>query len=162
MVRNAPIVEHLNVEIKLRPAQAEDALPVAACVNTAYQHYVDRIGKAPAPMLDDYARIISERQVSIAERNGAIVGILVLNATDNGFFVDNVAVEPSHQGLGIGRILLELAESEARRQGFASINLYTHEKMVENQSLYGRIGYVEYARRVEHGYSRVYMRKMLT
>ena len=33
--------------------------------------------------------------------------------------------------------------------------------MSENLSLYARIGYVEYDRRVEHGYGRVFMRKKL-
>ena len=32
------------------------------------------------------------------------------------------------------------AEAEARRQGFAGIYLYTHEKMTENQALYSKIG----------------------
>ena len=38
-------------------------------------------------------------------------------------------------------------EAEARRAGFDSIYLYTHEKMTENLALYSRIGYVEYDRR---------------
>jgi ribosomal protein S18 acetylase RimI-like enzyme len=113
-------------------------------------------------MLDDYVRVIAERQVSIAERNGAIAGVIVLSVTDTCFFVNNVAVRPSYQGLGIGRMLLRFAESEARRQSFGSINLYTHERMVENQLLYAKIGYVEYDRRGENGYSRIYMRKILT
>ena len=54
------------------------------------------------------------------------------------------------------------AENEGRRQSFDSINLYTHERMVENQLLYAKIGYVEYDRRGENGYSRIYMRKILT
>jgi hypothetical protein len=33
--------------------------------------------------------------------------------------------------------------------------------MTENQTLYRRIGYVEYARRTELGLDRVYMRKQL-
>jgi hypothetical protein len=33
--------------------------------------------------------------------------------------------------------------------------------MTENQFLYAKIGYVEYDRRVEEGFSRVYMRKQL-
>ena len=33
--------------------------------------------------------------------------------------------------------------------------------MTENQALYSKIGYVEYDRRVEKGYSRVTMRKRL-
>ena len=75
--------------------------------------------------------------------------------------LDNVAVDPRYHGQGIGRALLGLAEAEARRQRFDSIYLYTHERMTENQGLYIRIGYVEYDRRTEQGYARVYMRKPL-
>jgi GNAT superfamily N-acetyltransferase len=75
------------------------------------------------------------------------------------FLLDVIAVEPLYQGNGVGKLFLEFAETEARRQGFASIYLYTHEKMIESQALYTRIGYVEYDRRVEHGLSRIYMRK---
>jgi len=54
-----------------------------------------------------------------------------------------------------------VAESEARRQGFDSIYLYTHEGMTENRAMYGRLGYVEYDRRTEMGLDRIYMRKRL-
>jgi ribosomal protein S18 acetylase RimI-like enzyme len=112
-------------------------------------------------MLKDYVRVIHENQVSIADRSGSIVGVLVLVVTASGVLLENVAVHPAHQRMGIGRMLLERAETEALRQGFESIRLYTHEKMVENLSLYERFGYVEYDRLVENGYARVYMRKLL-
>lgn len=57
---------------------------------------------------------------------------------------------------------LGFAETEARRQGCHSIYLYTHEMMTENQSLYAKFGYVEYDRRVEMGFTRVYMSKRLS
>jgi ribosomal protein S18 acetylase RimI-like enzyme len=57
--------------------------------------------------------------------------------------------------------LLELAEVRARTAGHDSLYLYTHERMTENQALYQRIGYVAYARRIEHGLARVFMRKQL-
>ena len=62
---------------------------------------------------------------------------------------------------GVGRLLLELAESEAHRQGHASIYLATHELMTENRALYSRAGYVEYDSRVVSGYPRVFFRKAL-
>jgi GNAT superfamily N-acetyltransferase len=112
-------------------------------------------------MLEDYTDVIRERQVTIAEMDADVIGALVLRVTEEGFLLDNVAVKPSHQGTGVGRALLEYAEAEAQRQGFRSIYLYTHERMTENQLLYAKIGYVEYDRRVEKGFSRVYMRKEL-
>ena len=90
------------------------------------------------------------------------MGLIVLRVEDEGFLVDNVAVDPSAQGSGVGRALLEYAEGAARRAGFESIYLYTHERMTENLALYSRIGYVEYHRRQHGGASLVYLRKKLS
>jgi ribosomal protein S18 acetylase RimI-like enzyme len=57
--------------------------------------------------------------------------------------------------------LLEFAEVEARRAGFDSLYLYTHEQMTENLALYARIGYVKYDRRSQGAFSLVYLRKHL-
>ena len=145
----------------LRPADEKDVPGVAACVHAAYRHYLARIGRPPGPMTDDYAQVIRARRVTVAESAGRVVGVLVLALTPEGFLLENVAVDPSLRGTGLGRTLLELAEAEARRAGFESIYLYTHEKMSENRALYAKIGYVEYDRRFEQGLARVYMRKSL-
>ena len=146
----------------LRPATPADADAVAALVDAAYGHYVERIGRLPGPMTEDYAQVIRDRQVTVVEAGGEVVGLVVTGPGDEGFLLDNVAVHPSHQGSGLGRTLLELAEAEARQAGFDSIYLYTHERMTENQAMYARIGYFEYERRSEHGLSRVFMRKRLS
>lgn len=144
-----------------RPAAAPDASKVAELVDAAYGHYVERIGVLPGPMTDDYAEVIGTHRVTVAEQHGAVVGVIVLAVTDEGFLVDNVAVHPGHRGRGLGRALLEFAEAEARRAGFDSIYLYTHEKMTENLALYARIGYLEYERRSQGAFSLVYLRKQL-
>jgi ribosomal protein S18 acetylase RimI-like enzyme len=146
----------------LRRANADDALEVAGLVNRAYGHYVERIGRPPGPMTEDYAEVIRSRRVTVAESRGTTVGIVVLTVTDEGFLIDNVAVHPSHRGTGLGRALLEFAEHEARRAGFDSIYLYTHEKMTENLTLYTRIGYTEYDRRLHGEDTLVYLRKRLS
>jgi len=147
--------------IRIRPATAADVQAITECVHAAYRHYVERIGKPPGPMLEDYAQVMQEREVSVAERAGTVLGVVVLEQTQEGFLLENVAVHPSSRGTGVGRQLLEFAEAEARRQGYPSIYLYTHQKMTENQALYAKIGYVEYDRRSEQGYDRVFMRKPL-
>lgn len=149
------------IEYSFRPATGADVSKVAALVNAAYEHYVERIGMLPRPMTDDYAEVIANRRVTIAERYGTIVGVIVLTVEDEGFLIDNVAVEPSYRGQGLGKALLEFAEAEAQHSGFDSIHLYTHEKMTENLALYSRIGYVEYDRRSHGEFSLVYMRKHL-
>ena len=125
----------------------------------AYGHYPEQIGMVPRPMIDDYAQVITNYQVMVVESHQTIVGVIVLAITGEGFLIDNVAVDPSYRGKGLGRTLLKFAEAEARRAGFDSIYLYTHEKMKENIALYSRIGYVEYDRRSQGEFSLVYMRK---
>lgn len=140
----------------LRRANQADAQAVSALVNAAYEHYVERIGFPPRPMLDDYTQVIRDCRVTVTESEQTLVGVIVLNADDTGFFIDNVAVHPSHRGRGVGKALLQFAEAEARRAGFDEIRLYTHEKMTENIALYSRIGYEEYDRRPQDGFSLVY------
>jgi ribosomal protein S18 acetylase RimI-like enzyme len=145
----------------LRPAKEADAGPLAQLVDEAYGHYVVRLGMRPGPMREDYAEVIRTRGATLAESEGELIGAIVLGIEEQGFTIENVAVHPSRQGEGVGRALLELGEDEARRNGFDSIHLYTHEKMIENLALYERIGYVEYERRAEQGFSRVFMSKRL-
>lgn len=145
----------------LRAANAADAPAVAACVHAAYRHYVARIGTLPGPMRDDYAEVIATRDVRLAVGGNEVLGVLVLAEDAEGFLLENIAVAPSMKGKGLGRVLLELAEVEARRRGYDAIYLYTHEGMTENQALYSRIGYAEYDRRMDDGLARVFMRKRL-
>jgi ribosomal protein S18 acetylase RimI-like enzyme len=147
--------------VRLRPATEADAPRLAELVQAAYGHYVERIGGPPRPMTDDYAYVVRRHDVTVAERDGEIAGLIVLAIGDEGFVVDNVAVDPAHQGTGVGRALLEHAEAAARRAGFDSIHLYTHERMTENLALYERIGYAEYDRRPIGDACLVYLRKRL-
>lgn len=146
---------------RLRPATAADVPRLTELARAAYGHYVERLGGPPRPMVDDYADVVRTSSVTVAERGGEVVALIVLAVDDEGFVVDNVAVEPSHQGSGVGRALLEHAETMARREAFDSIYLYTHERMTENLALYSRIGYVEYDRRRHGDTCLVYLRKQL-
>jgi len=149
---------------RLRPATAADVARLAEIARAAYARYVERLGgREPRPMSEDYAAVLAGKQVLVAERDGELAGLVVLAVDPEGFVVDNVAVDPQHEGTGIGRALLQAAEAEAARAGYDSIYLYTHERMTENIALYKRIGYVEYDRRA-HGREAdllVYLRKPL-
>ena len=152
----------MNVSHSIRTAKKSDAAKMKTCVEEAYRHYIARMGKPPGPMLDDYEKVIQQHTAFVAEDDGDIVGVLVLIRTESGILLDNVAVHPRHQGKGLGRRFLELAESEAQSQGYAHLDLYTHECMIENIEIYNGHGYVETERRRERGYNRVYMRKALS
>ena len=148
-------------EILVRAARPDDAGAAAACVHAAFGLYIARMGKAPAPMLADYPALIDEGKVWVAECGGRLAGALVQYDTAEGFYVDTVAADPAFQGTGVGRALLLFAESEALRRGFDAVYLRTNARMTENQVFYPKIGYVEYDRRTEGGYERVFYRKPL-
>ncbi len=144
------------------PARSEDADAVAALVAAAYEPYVARIGTKPGPMLDDYDAVIANHIVFVAYGEGGITGVIVLiEKGEGGILFDNIVVAPDAQGSGLGRRLMDFAEAEAVRRGYARLDLYTHEMMTENVEIYARRGYVETDRRTERGFPRVYMAKDL-
>ncbi len=145
----------------IRPAAVSEAAAVAGCVRAAFSPYTKRIGKSPAPMLADFPEIIREGKVWVASAGEKIAGVLVQYETDEGFYVDTVAVLPALQGTGVGRALLVFAEGQALEKGFHSIYLCTNTKMTENQVFYPKIGYVEYERKFDQGYDRIFYRKQL-
>ncbi|MGA8403048.1 MAG: GNAT family N-acetyltransferase [Stellaceae bacterium] len=110
----------------IRAATPPDRVTVEGIVHQAYAHYVERIGKPPGPMLDDYAALIGDRAVSVLEADGTIAAIIVLLPKPDHLLLDNIAVRKDRQGQGLGRRLIAFAEIEARRLGYAELRLYTH------------------------------------
>jgi GNAT superfamily N-acetyltransferase len=146
----------------IRRARGDDCAVIEMIVSAAYSVYIERIGKPPGPMLDDYARRIAEGAVHVLEEaDGALAAIIVLLVKIGHLLIDNVAVRPDRQGHGLGRALIAFAEAEALRNGLTELRLYTHAKMTENIALYTRLGFVATSRSHEAGYDRVFMRKRI-
>lgn len=148
--------------IAVRCAERSDVVDVRRCVEAAYGPYIDRIGKPPSPMLDDYESLIDGGVVRVAALSGRVVGLIVLWAEDDHLYIDNVAADPDARGQGIGSALMARAEAEARSAGLAEIRLYTNEAMVENVGYYARRGFIETHRGVRAGYQRIYFSRPLT
>ena len=68
----------MNARPMIRPARPEDTEAVCRLVHDAYAHYVERLGKLPGPMLDDYDRRIAAGQAWVLEDGGTVAGVLVL------------------------------------------------------------------------------------
>jgi ribosomal protein S18 acetylase RimI-like enzyme len=145
----------------IRKARAEESGAVRLVVLSAYDPYLAVIGRAPAPMLDDYDARIAAGQVWVLEDAGEIAGLLVLEDGPARFLLENIAVLPGRQGRGFGRLLLDFAEAEAGKCGWDTITLYTNALMVRNIAIYAARGYLEVERRRESGFERVYMEKRL-
>jgi ribosomal protein S18 acetylase RimI-like enzyme len=151
----------VSLQSIIRPARASDAIKLKAITQAAYAKYVSRIAREPAPMSADYAAAIAAGHVTVIERDGQIAGYLIGWPAADCYFIENVAVDPAHQGCGLGRALLQEAEVQAKKLKLRAVMLYTNAAMTENLSLYVHFGFVETHRVVEGGYDRVYLRRAI-
>jgi len=75
-----------------------------------------------------------------------VVGGLVLIPREDHAILANVAVEPSAVGSGLGRALIDRAETEARKLGIRRLILTTHADILKNVRMYEHLGWRETAR----------------
>lgn len=146
----------MTITAKIETASPQDVPQIVALVRAAYTPYISRIGREPAPMTADYTTAVDEGRVLVARIDRGIAGVLVTEAHSDHLLIENVAVAPQAQGLGIGAALLDRADDEARSLKLPETRLYTNAKMTENLEYYPRRGYRETGRRRENGFDRVY------
>lgn len=138
----------------LRPAAPQDSDRLAACIDAAYDTYRAKITDLP-DVSAGLAEDIQVHTVWVAERNGTIIGGVVLIQCDDYLMVANVAVDPSCKGQGLGRALMALAETECRDRGLTEMRLSTHVSMPQNVALYTHLGWDTYG---QSG-NKIHMRK---
>jgi GNAT superfamily N-acetyltransferase len=126
---------------------------------SAFSAYMPRIGRQPAPVTADYAGAVQRGEAWVAERDGDVIGLLVLVAQRDHLLLDIIAVDPAGQAQGVGARLLALAEEQATLLGLPEIRLCTNVAMTENLRYYPRNGYIETHRGQQDGYDRVFFRK---
>jgi len=125
----------------IRLAEQEDQEAIVTCVRAAYAKYIERIGKEPAPMLADYQALLAQGVVYVLANEEGVRGVLVMMPQGRSMFVENIAVEPRFQGLGLGRTLMAYVEQQARKEQLDEIRLYTNEAMTENLRFYHQLGF---------------------
>jgi ribosomal protein S18 acetylase RimI-like enzyme len=142
----------------IRGGSTDDAGRIGSIARAAYAKYTARIGREPAPMLADFAAEIAADHVAVIEADGLVVGYMIAWAESDAYVIDNIAVDPAHQGTGLARQLIDHARREANRHGLPAIRLYTNVTMTENLSMYAHLGFVEMHRAWEKGFHRAYLR----
>jgi len=149
------------VETILRRASEDDLPAIKELVDAAYTKYVERIGRPPAPMVQDYGQLLITSRVWVIDCATTLVGLLVTEDKGDHLFLDVIAVAPDTQGSGFGRKLMDRAELDAAEQGLTEVRLYTNQAMTENLTFYPTLGYRETHRGGQDGYRRVFYTKTL-
>ena len=148
--------------IMIRSGQVGDADHLLAIARGACQQFVAEMGKEPAPMLTNYDQHLAEDDVMVAmTEDNKIAGFAVLIHKPDGCWLENIAVDASLKGQGIGNLLLHHIEDGLVQRGINTIRLYTNVVMRQNMAWYQRHGYREYDRKQDEGYERVYFMKAL-
>lgn len=91
----------------------------------------------------------TEAQLFAARCNGRIVGVLVLalypTLTGRKAWIEDVVVDASQRGAGIGRALVERAITEAQARGAATLDLTSNPSREAAHRLYRACGFEERA-----------------
>lgn len=126
---------------KLRRAAAADAPAIRTLTRDAYAKWVPEIGREPWPMIADYDAAVRDHLIDLLTVDGELVALVEMIVQPDCLLVENLAVAPTHQLRGYGRLLMQHAEQVATALGHRRLRLYTNQRFTENIALYGRLGY---------------------
>jgi GNAT superfamily N-acetyltransferase len=127
--------------VSLRRATVDDLAAVVALQHAAYAKNRAILGVEPVPLLADYGQIFRGYEVWLAEYDGRVDGVLILELRPDDLLIWSVAVAPQAQGRGVGNVMLAFAEKRARELSRTCIRLYTGQKLAFNVAWYTRHGY---------------------
>jgi GNAT superfamily N-acetyltransferase len=104
----------------------------------------------PSCYADALASIAADprNMLLVAERDGAVIGAFHLTIIQYVAYrggrvaqIENVIVDPSARGLGVGAAMMAFAVDEARRQGCFRVQLTSNKARVRAHRFYERLGF---------------------
>jgi ribosomal protein S18 acetylase RimI-like enzyme len=124
----------------IRLARIEDLDRLLALENRCFEH--DRLSRR------SFRHFLSSDTAScmVVERAGELLGyaVVLFHGRTALARLYSMAVAPEHQGQGLGRVLLEAAETAALDSGAAVMRLEVHPQNFAAIALYRRAGYLEF------------------
>lgn len=127
--------------VPLRRAAMADIPQILSLKNAAYTPNESIIGVPSLPRIADYAQVVAEHEVWLAESDGRLDAALVLDIELDSFTVWSVAVAPEASGRRLGSALMAFAETRAGELGYEDVRLYTNAKLTQRIGWYERLGY---------------------
>ncbi|MBI2739695.1 MAG: GNAT family N-acetyltransferase [Rhodospirillales bacterium] len=152
----------------LRAATAADAAAIAATIAASFEQYRGKLEPESGAFRETAegiaAELARESGAIVAERNGRMIGCVMVKLEEDDLYFGRLSVVPAARGEGIARRLVEAVEDEARRRELAGVRLGVRVVLVENQQLFSSMGYVETSREAHEGFDHptsINMRKAL-
>ena len=147
----------------IRDGVETDGPALRSVCERAYTPYVSVMGCRPGPMLADYDLHLRNDKVLVVEQDEGrhLVGYAIILDADDGYWIDNIAVDPGSQGQGVGGRLI-LAVEDWLNSRTDRYRLYTNVMMTANIGWYRSLGFRETGRHHVDGFDRVYFEKRLS
>ena len=136
--------------ITTRLATPADAPAVHALTQTAFATLEGRIDPPSSTRLETVeavAAALAHGGGGIAELAGEPVGAVRFQPAEDHLYVGRVAVAPEHQGRGVARALMALAERHAALAGLPETRVEVRQTLTGNVAMFQRLGYVVVAER---------------
>ena len=128
----------------MRPATLDDISRLTALINRAYlvEEFFVR-GERTTP--DEVRSLLLDRGVFLLHEgpDGDLAGCVFVECRPADAYFGLLAVEPSRQRAGLGRLLVAAAEDYARERGKAHMELRVASPREELPAYYRALGYVE-------------------
>jgi GNAT superfamily N-acetyltransferase len=144
-----------NIMLQIRPFEESDSIQdLTTLLHRAYAHLgnmgLNYTAVDQSPEMT--AQRIQGGNCFVAEKDSRLVGTILVTPTyaqsicefytHHGVAsVHQFAVDPQHQGVGIGRMLLQKAELWAKQAGFSELGIDTAEQATHLLELYNHLGY---------------------
>ncbi len=134
----------MRVRVSLRPGMPSDAARVCEVLLESRKAFLPFAPSAhPEP---DVLRWVGEvllpgSDVTVAEEGGSIVGVIATSARNDGTWIEQLYLHPTHVGHGVGSRLLAHALATAPRP----VRLYTFQQNEGSRRFYERHGFVPIA-----------------
>lgn len=145
--------------VVMRQATLDDTQSIRALTREAYAKWVPVIEREPVPMSIDYNEALKKHRFDLLFLDDKLAALIETSLNDDHLLIINIAVSPNHQGKGLGRKLMDHAETLAKTSGLSEIKLYTNQLFTGNVTFYSQLGYqVEREEEFKGGIT-VYMHK---
>lgn len=149
----------MNKNLHIKLGTREDVTTIREFTRTAYEKWIPLIGREPLPMSANYEDTIETHRFDLFYHGRQLVALIETINNDEHLLIENVCVAPNQQRMGIGKTLLEHAESIARTEGYETIRLNTNSLFKGNVDLYLRHGYIiDWEKPMDRG-THVHMKK---
>ena len=127
----------------IRPATPADVAVLTLLTRAAFQPWVAVIGREPLPMQTDYAVAVVQDRIDILAEGATSVGLIHMVVHPDHLWVETIAIDPRHQGRGLGHHLMAHAEGVTRSLALPELRLLTNAALTSNLRFYTKLGFTE-------------------